>query len=402
MSPGSPAAVHDAEARPGEPCPPLRVCHIASGDLWAGAEVQVAGLLRELKRRSDVEVRAIFLNEGRLAEESRRAGVEVSVIPESEHGFLGLVAKVSATLRERPVDILHSHRYKENLLAAWAARRGGIARLVRTQHGMPEPFSGASFWKQRLLQAADRLLARYGTDAVIAVSGDMEARLASFLGDRHPVLIYNGVDPTSVRSDLSREQAKQRLGVPPEAPVLGTAGRLEPVKRLDIFLRAAQRIAQAAPEAHFLIVGAGRESEALRKLAGELGLARQTHFTGHRSDLYDVLRAMDILVLSSDHEGLPMVLLEALGLGVPVVSRKVGGIPEVLTESSGGLLVDSSSPQALAESCLSLVHDPSRRETMGRWGRSRIERSFSAQRMAEATAALYRRLVTGGRSCGSC
>ncbi|MBZ5515140.1 MAG: glycosyltransferase [Acidobacteriia bacterium] len=291
---------------------PLGVCHIASGDRWAGAEVQIATLLKFLAREERLRLSAILLNRGRLAKAIEGYGIAVKVIPESEHNFLGILRDASGFLSEKSVQILHSHRYKENLLAALLARRSRVPHIVRTQHGLPEPLKGMRALKQACVQTLDRFVARRVTERVISVSSEMTRHLTRYLSSQKIVTIPNRLDLESVHSGFTKDEAKQRLGISGGCPVIGTAGRLEPVKRLDIFLAMAGAVAGECPEARFVIAGEGREELRLKALAGELGLAERALFLGHRDDIYDILRAFDLLVLSSDREGLPMVLLEAL------------------------------------------------------------------------------------------
>jgi len=369
----------------------ISVCHIVSGDLWAGAEAQLAALLRALSRNPAFNLSAILLNEGHLAEELRDCGFEVKVIPESKSSFVDIVSEAAKFLRRRHVGILHSHRYKENLLAALLAWRCHIPVVIRTQHGAPEPFGGLKRLKQSVLQAMDRLVARHATDSIISVSAELKHSLARYVSPGKIALIPNGLDTSAVSSRLSVPEAKTRLGIPPENPVLGYAGRLAPIKRLDILVAAAGEIRSRFPEARFVIAGDGSEKLALRQAVQALGLEDRFLFLGHRDDIYDVLRAFDLFVLTSDHEGLPIVLLEALHLRVPVVARRVGGIPEVVRHGVSGLLVDSPDPRALAEACIKLLRDEDLRSSLGSAGVLRVAALFSADQTAALTAQLYQK-----------
>jgi glycosyltransferase involved in cell wall biosynthesis len=396
LSPGSPVAeVNGSAVATGASAGrvPLRVCHVASGDLWAGAEVQMATLLRALARRSDLRLFAILFNEGRLAEEIRAAGVPVMVIPESRHSVLGIVARARDFTRRERIDILHAHGYKENFVAAWVSRLSDVAHVVRTQHGAPEPYTGWKRAKQVLTEALDRFTTRYVTDRVICVSRRLARRMRHYAAPQQLVTVHNGIEVERVHSPLTPAEARRRLGLPETAEVVGTAGRLVPVKRLDIFLQAARWLANARPETHFVIAGSGPEEARLRGLANSLGLTERVVFPGYRNDVHDVLRAMDIFVISSDHEGLPMVLLEAMALGVPVVSRAVGGIPEVIEDGRSGLLVGTAEPEALAVRCAALLADAGERELIAARAATRVASEFSAQRTADEILRLYETLA---------
>src|SRR5437867_2914963 len=120
----------------------MRVCHVMSADLWAGAEVQVATTLSYLVERSDVDAIAVLLNEGRLAEELRQLGVEVAVVDEHLHSSLAILRFLVRFLRKRQVDIVHTHRYKDTVLGAVAAKLVGVPHVIRTVHGLREPMRG--------------------------------------------------------------------------------------------------------------------------------------------------------------------------------------------------------------------------------------------------------------------
>jgi glycosyltransferase involved in cell wall biosynthesis len=370
----------------------IRVCHIVSGDRWAGAEVQAASLLRALASRPGLSLTVILLNQGRLAEELGACGLELKVIPENAKSFIQIFREAARFLRSRNIQILHSHRYKENLLAVLLARTCHIPHIVRTQHGMPEPFRGIRHWKQKLTLGLDRLLARWVTDRVISVSSELREHLERYMDPGKVVVIPNGLDTCRVSSRLSPREAKERLGLPASCRTVGYAGRLEPVKRLDLFLAAAKLISASMPEARFLIVGDGSEANPLREIARATGLEKVVLFLGHRDDIYDVLRALDVFVLCSDHEGLPMVLLEALYLGVPVVARAVGGITDVILDGVTGILTDSSTPEPLAQACVDLLTDAERRERLSAAAVASVSEKFTADRNADQVAALYRAL----------
>jgi L-malate glycosyltransferase len=385
-----------AESKPAAATPlrrssgPVSVCHIASGDLWAGAEVQVATLGRALAARSDVVVSAIILNEGKLVKELRDAGIEVLVAPESRMGTLDIFRKSCEFLRGRRIDVLHSHRYKEHLLAAMLARKLSIPSAVRTEHGLPEPFRGWKSLKLGWILALDRLVARRSTDSVIAVTEDIRNHLSHHFAPEKIRVVNNAIDLERVTSNLSSGDAKRKLGISPETVVIGTVARLEPIKRMDLFVQTCQRIHAAQPNAVFVVAGDGSDRGMTEALIRELNLSVSFHMLGERSDIADVLRAMDLFVMCSDHEGLPTALLEAMYLGVPVVARAVGGIPEVIGDSGAAELVHSDDPSAIAAGCLKALatDSPARRER----GRNRVAERFSAGIMADRMVQVYRSL----------
>jgi glycosyltransferase involved in cell wall biosynthesis len=346
-------------------------------------------LLAAFQRNKDFSVSAIFLNDGRLADETRRSGIDVCVLPENKYNFFQILSRASQFLRHMDVQVLHSHRYKENLLAALLARRWRVPVHVSSRHGAPEPFAGWPRYKQGFIEMLDRVVARHSTDCVVSVSEELRRYLTTYLPPAKVVTIYNGIDEDRVFSPLTTLKAKQHLGIPSDCAVIGTAGRLDPIKRLDIFLNAAKQIGNTLPDTRFVIAGDGTEAARLRDLTASLGLRERVLFLGHRNDIYDVIRAMDIFVFCSDHEGLPMALLETLYLGVPVVARPVGGIAEVIRDGVTGVWVESSEPSDLAKACLQLLQDDPRRCFLARAGAQLVTKRFTANCTADRLAVLY-------------
>jgi glycosyltransferase involved in cell wall biosynthesis len=380
---------HESRAVASEHVPrPLSVCHVVSGDCWAGAEVQAATLVRALCHGGNLQVSAIVLNEGRLASELRQAGAIVKVIPESHHSFPRILAEAVPFVLQQRVRILHSHRYKENLLALLLALRCRVPVTVQTKHGMPEPFTGLKSLRQLLTQQVDRWSGRLAADAIIAVSGEMMPPLRRAYGARKVVTVRNAIDTANVVSRFSREEAKANLGCT-AAPVIGIVGRLEPVKRVDLFLQMAGIVASQIPGAQFVVAGDGSLRQSLTDSARRAKLEANVRFLGHREDIHDVLRALDVLVMCSDHEGLPMVLLEAMWLGVPVVGRAVGGIREVLDDGRNGLTVASANPEDFAAACLRLLGDRLLAERLCRSAAQAIHQEFTVERNAGAILRLY-------------
>jgi glycosyltransferase involved in cell wall biosynthesis len=197
------------------------------------------------------------------------------------------------------------------------------------------------------------------------------------------------VDLERVHSGLWPGEAKRRLGIARDSYVVGIAARLEDIKRLDLFVATARYLAERIPKSAFVIAGEGRQKEPLQRLILQSGLRDRVALLGERNDVYDVMRAMDVLLICSDHEGIPMVMLEAMALGVAVVSRKVGGIPEVIRDRVTGILVPSDSPEELGRACMLLFERPRWRADLAQVARDEIQQRYSADKNAEIMVELY-------------
>jgi glycosyltransferase involved in cell wall biosynthesis len=175
-----------------------------------------------------------------------------------------------------------------------------------------------------------------------------------------------------------------------KGPLIGRVARLQPEKGIDTFLRAAARVAPLFPEASFLVVGDGPLMEELVALSERLGLGRRVHFLGYRSDARAIIGLLDVLVVSSLSDGAPLVVLEAMGAGVPVVASAVGGIPEQIRHDGEGLLVPPGDPVALSDALLCLLRDPAYARRLGEAGRRRAVSEFGYAILLRRVEAVYR------------
>jgi glycosyltransferase involved in cell wall biosynthesis len=390
----------------------LRVCHIVSGDLWAGSEVHVATMTSYLAERSDVKVSAVLLNDAWLARELRRSGVDVTIVDEAHHNALQILEFLVRYLRRSRVDVVHTHRYKETILGSIAAKLAGVPHLIRTvQLGMFDVIPralGAPVrpWervKSTAYELLDRAVLSCFADRIVTVSRRMADALQACGYDAQTVsCIHNGVDLRTIQAAHSSADVRRRIGVEPDALVIGNAARLAPVKGQAFLLRAAKLVLEQEPRARFVFVGSGSLKNQLMDLAAALGIDRACRFIDRVTDLglsvYDVIAAMDIFTLPSLDEGTPLALMEAMALKRPVVVTPVGGVPEIVTDGVTGLIVPPRDEQKLAAACLTLTRDRALAHTLGENARRTVEVDFSRERNGEAWLQLYRDLVRDTRA----
>jgi len=363
------------------------VVHLVSGDQWAGAEVMVANLLTELRVGGRCQPAAVCLNDGALAERLRRAGVEVRVFDERTLSFAAIVKQARAWLSERDVHILHSHRYKEHLLAAMLAPLLR-ARLVATVHGLPEPARVHRF-RYSLQHRASFWLLRHRFDRVVAVSHTLERQLTDDRGlsTRQVLTVPNGIPVPDAR-------VTNRLD---DSWHVGSVGRLVPVKGFDVFIRAAARLRAHFPRARFSILGDGPDRAHLEAQVAALGLGEVFTFVTPTQDPWPFYRSLDVYLNTSEAEGLPLSVLEAMAVGLAVVAPAVGGMPEVIEHGRCGWLVGSRDAQDFAAACDTLLSDAGLRAEIGAAAHHRVVRSFSVRRMASDYAQAYEKLCGAGR-----
>lgn len=370
-----------------------RICHVMTADLWAGAEVQLATTASYLSR-TDLDVTAVLFNDGRLAAELRRLGIDVTVIDEARHNSLAIVASLTRFLIERRIDVVHTHRYKDTVLGTIAAKLAGVPHVIRTVHGLREPMAGWNRIKFGAYERLDNFILRAAADRVIAVSNRMAGTLiANGFKSSRVTTIHNGIDLAKSIASRSAGDMKRALGVTDASIVFGTAGRLSPVKGHDTFIKAARLILDKVPGARFVFAGDGPLETNLKALAARSGVDGACVFLGARSDINDVIAAFDVLVLPSLSEGLPMAVLEGMAAGKAVVASRVGGLPEVIQHGTSGLLVPPADAQALASACVDLATDREWASRMGTEAKRVVAAEFSHERGAAAVVDLYRSIA---------
>lgn len=376
----------------------MRICHLASGDLWAGAEVQIAALLAALRRFQDIQVTAVLLNEGRLMDELHSTGIPVTLLPESRMSTLKIFTALKSHFRQARPDIIHSHRYKEHILSAFAAKLSHNPIVIQTYHGLEENLRGVAALKMTgytwLSTIVGNLLAR----GVIGVSEDIAAKLRRRLPFTSVHCIRNGLDLERVVSTVEGSQMRQELGIPVDAFVVGSVGRLVSIKGIEYLIRAFSLLARGDESecSRLIIVGDGPLRLSLEQLAAEQGVAGQVAFLGERRDAYRVMRAFDVFALPSLHEGVPMVLLEAMAIGVPIVASGVGGIPEVVTDGKEAFLIPAQDPQAIAKAIGRIQASTELRTRMVEAARHRVQAQFSIRNTAGLVRDMYRELLAAG------
>ena len=361
----------------------VKVCHIVSGDLWAGAEVMVFQLLKGLAACPDIVPSAIVLNEGRLAAEIRSLGIPIRVIDERVNSFPRILREAKEWLRSDPPDCLHSHRYKENLLA-WLLNRGmkGV-RLFATQHGMPEILGDKSGMKHRFVTRGNLRLIR-GFYRVVCVSRDVREMFLRKYGfpEEKTCTIPNGVEfPDPARRENRREAGDPFL--------IGSSGRFFPVKDYPLFVRIARVVKTSSAPIRFELAGDGPEVEEVEGLIRKFELGDTVSLKGFLHEMSAFYRNLDLYLNTSMHEGMPMSVLEAMSYGLPVIAPNVGGFKEIIDDGIQGHLIDGRDPEIFAAKCISLFED---RETLHRMGiaaRAKVERDFSVERTIRAYRNLY-------------
>ncbi len=366
-------------SRPG----PIRVLELLVSTEVGGGPAHVLALVEGLPRTEFALT--VGAPPGGPYEERFRRGPAAFEPVRADRLSPAVLARVIAIARRHRVQVIHSHGKGAGLYGRLAAWRLGAA-AIHTFHGIHhEAYPRLYLWLERALLARSH--------AVIHVSGS-QARGAAALGlapSPRSRVIVNGIDPAAVRARATAPPlSRADLGIAAVAPVLGTVARFDPVKALDVLLRAFAELCARLPTARLVVVGDGPAAPRLRALAGELGVEGSVIFMGAREDAVRVLPLLDLYVSASRREGLPLAVLEAMACGRAVVATRVAGHEDVVEDGRTGVLVREGDASALAAAAAALLADPARREALGAEGRRRVEARFTRARMVEAVAALYR------------
>lgn len=370
----------------------INLCHLISGDLWAGAEVQMYTLVMSLKTFPDINISAIVLNEGKLAAKLRDAGFEVVVIEESKNSFFQILNQIKKVLRNKNIDILHTHRYKENILGALLKKSGIVQHLIQTVHGINEPLKVIKKLKAKSYSYLNLYYTRKYFDKVLTVSFDIQNKMSGIINPDRLVTIHNAIDPASLTIKRTADKIRKELRVKENQPIIGTAGRMVPIKGYNVFLDMAKIILEKKPDARFLLVGDGPLKQELENMAKKLGIEKEVIFPGFRDDIIDVINCLDIFVISSYHEGIPMVLLEAMALEQAIVATSVGGINEIIENGVSGILVKPGDAQSLSEACIKVLDDIDIKKNLEINAKKRIDEEFSSNILQTRIINLYQEI----------
>ena len=364
---------------------PTKILHVASGDLWAGAEVMLYNLVSAQRAAAGSTVSVIVLNRGELAATLHAAGVRTYVLPEGEMSVPKLVARCRAIVAEIDPEVVHSHRMKEDVIVAAATADRNVCR-VRTVHGIDETAKHSMTLRQHAIRLIHSFCVTQAFHMSFAVARSLQVSLSSRYKKHLVSYIPNGVDVSKLEFVSPRTRN--------DPIVIGFAGRLVAIKRVDLFLRMAEYLQKKHPNMYrFSIFGDGPELDSLRKLSGALGLDEVVTYHGFIKDMQSRLRSVDLLYLTSDSEGLPMILLEAMACGVPIVSPAVGEIPELLSNGECGILVRSQEPRAYASAALDYADDQSSFLNKAARARERVTTIYSSRATARRYLDAYLELL---------
>lgn len=374
----------------------MRVLHIIKVTQIGGAERHLLTLLPALAQRGIASEWLMLVEPERpvpeMSDEAEACDIPLTRLLIRHHADLTLVPRLRAAIAERQPDVVHSHLVHADTYALPAARLAGVKTIVTTRHNddrfrerLPMRALNGALWRQ---WAGGIVISRALHDFVTRYEGASPAQLR---------VIPYGMDyiaPNPDEQSRARQALLHACQLPDDALLVGIAARLVPQKGLAHALHAWPELLHAVPQAHLVIAGDGPLRAELESETDALNLRGRVHFLGWRHDVPHIMAGLDVFLLPSLWEGFGLVLLEAMAQRLPIVATQVSAIPEVVQHGETGLLIPPRDPSAIAEALTMLLRDRALRRHMGLMGEDRLERHFSAARMAEATRDFYH-TVTG-------
>jgi glycosyltransferase involved in cell wall biosynthesis len=368
------------------------VLHIRDSGGIFGGERAILTLARNLDRELyDLTLLCMRRPDGRserFISLAQRMGIQVEALNVSGRLDVKAVLQLRDFIRANAVSIIHTHDFKSNFYGIWATMKMNVGK-VATAHGSTRD----SLLKKAYLFYDEHLTYRF-FHKIITVSQELHEQLSGHAAVRGKLaVIPNGLDPELLGFTEGNDEAPLSFPRKPGMKTFAVVGRLFPDKGQSLFIKAFAQIAQEFPDAAGLIAGDGPVRNDILKLIDSLGLSQRVHYCGVRMNMKEIYDLTDFLVIPSYTEGLPYVLLEAMALGIPILSTSVGDIPRIIRHGVTGYLVPPGDAQAMSGRMKELMRAPSVARIMATAGKRFVHENCSARKMARMTEDLYQSLV---------
>lgn len=370
-----------------------KICYIIGELSRHGAEKQLYELLKGLDRDRFVASVIVLSEGGYWAEAIRRLDVPVFEIPRKKSREYARLFRVIRILRELKPSIVHTYMFSANTYGRVAALLTGVPVVIASERNSAEVGKDKDVWQISF----DRLLARFSDAIICNTRYAARALVEKYAFDPQKVFtVHNGIRPygQSCSEPLFENDLNSCDGL------IGTVGRLFPQKDHRLFLDVARLVLQRCPDKtiRFLLIGDGPLRDELILYARSLGIERNVIFAGERTDVPELLRCMDVFVMTSEYEGLSNAIMEAMLAGLPVVATDVGGNRELIENGRTGFLCAERNAEELAGRVIALFNDEKTASKIGSAGKQRILSDFSMTKMVNSTEKIYLSLLKRGRT----
>jgi len=369
----------------------MRILNLISSVGLFGAERVAIELSKSLKKTYHCEpilgvIRNIYNPHEEILEEAKSNDILYTVFSCRSQLDLKLAFSIREFIKKNRVDIIHCHGYKSNFYGLLASK--GQVPSVTTNHNWL-----TAHWRLKTYCILDSLWIRF-FDRIVAVANEVKRDMLRYKIPEDKIrVIDNGIALERFEKLAETKNMKNQLGFEEKIRIIGTIGNLGTEKGHIYLLEAAKQILDVVKDLKFLIIGDGRLRKQLEEKSEELGIKKHVIFTGQRKDIPELLMAMDIFVLPSIKEGLPIALLEAMAAKRPVIATRVGAIPKVIENKNTGILVEPKDVTGLRDAIMNLLNDPGRMNLFAREGFNRVCINFSSDEMGKNYLKLYNELT---------
>jgi glycosyltransferase involved in cell wall biosynthesis len=365
----------------------IRLMQITHDLAIGGLQQVVVNLCRTIDR--DVfDVSVLCLRElGAFAPELESLGIKVHFIPQEQGTDYLSFLKVAKVLKENRIDVIHTHNTQPFVDGTIGALMSGVKTIVHTDHARDFPD------KMRYMLA--EWAVSHFAYKVVGVSDHTSRNLMRYekISPKKIQTIMNGIAGDKFKITIDREKKRRELNIRETGPVIGLGVRIAEQKGITYLLQAMPAVIQMFPDISLVIAGTGELEDSLKREARDLGIDKNVFFVGPRLDMPELLKLFDAYVLPSLWEGLPMVLLEAMAAGCPIIATDVGGNYMAVTHRVNGSLVEPKNPQKLAAEICTLLNDEKLRIQYAETGREIFANRFSAEIMTRQYEKLYLRIL---------
>ncbi len=354
-------------------------------DLAIGGLQQVIVNICKTINREQFEVSILCLrNLGEFAPDFEKLGIEVILLPQTSMGvdYLSFL-KVAKILRDRKIDVIHTHNTQPLIDGTLGALLAGVKTIIHTDHSRQFP-------DKRRYMFAEWMLSHF-VNRMVGVSPSTSHDLMKYerISPQKITTVLNGINGSYLNVSVDKQTKKRELGIRGDGPIIGLGVRLTKQKGIIYLLRAMPEIIRKYPDITLVIAGDGDLEMYLKSEAAKLGIEKNTLFIGPRLDMPEVIKIFDLYVLPSLWEGLPIVLLEALAAACPIIATNVGGTPLAVIQGQSGTLVEPKDPEALATEITRLLNDKPLMKRYAKKGSELFDEKFSAKVMTSQYEKLY-------------
>lgn len=359
---------------------------------FGGVERFVLTLAKNLDPQRYRPVVVPIWNDDELARQAREAGIETEFLPMRNRLDIGSASQQLVEIAQcYQADLIHTFGLRSNTLAAYSRQRLGLPWVIRLPNVSATDYQ--SLLHGWFSQTFNNWLIRRA-DALQVISPQLEAVVQQWRNPPSQIyVIPNGVDTQYYQPETVRLDILQQYQIPIDVPVIGSVGRLEPIKGFDRLIETYASLLTDFPQARLMLVGSGDHQAELEKLALERKLLNPIIFTGYTSDVRPYLAAIDIFVCSSYSEGVPHALMEAMAMERAVLSTRVGGVESVVTPDADAILMDSNEPKTMRKHLADLLGDTEKRIQLGKAARHKILGHFSLKLMVDRVQRMYDELI---------